>query len=100
MMPLIGEIWLSPEHMLAWLVVGALAGWVAARIIGTGSGLLDDLVLGLVGAFVGGAVIGLLSTTTAWFIGSIVASGIVAIVALAVSRMLRGGIPADTLLKA
>jgi uncharacterized membrane protein YeaQ/YmgE (transglycosylase-associated protein family) len=42
--------------LLAWVVVGAIAGFVASEIMGTREGLLMMVVLGIVGAVVGGWV--------------------------------------------
>ena len=48
--------------IIAWLVVGLIAGWVANMIMSSGrGGLLIDLVLGVVGAMVGGFVVGLIT---------------------------------------
>ncbi len=42
--------------IIAWLVLGLLAGWIGSMIVnrGRGEGLILDIVLGVVGAFVGG----------------------------------------------
>lgn len=40
--------------ILLWIVLGAIAGWVASAIMHTGHSLLMDVVLGIVGAVVGG----------------------------------------------
>ena len=41
--------------LIAWLVVGLVAGWIGSMIVNRrGEGLIMDLVLGIVGAFVGG----------------------------------------------
>jgi len=41
--------------ILAWIVLGLIAGFVASKLVNkSGSGLIADLVLGVVGAFVGG----------------------------------------------
>ena len=41
--------------LIAWLVVGLLAGWIGSMIVNRrGEGLIMDIVLGVVGAFVGG----------------------------------------------
>ena len=40
--------------LLAWLVVGAIAGFVASLISGSREGLVMMVVLGIVGAIVGG----------------------------------------------
>ena len=40
---------------LAWIVLGLIAGFIASKIVNkTGSGLLMDILLGIVGAMVGG----------------------------------------------
>jgi uncharacterized membrane protein YeaQ/YmgE (transglycosylase-associated protein family) len=41
--------------ILAWIVLGLIAGFIASKIVNhTGSGVLMDIVLGVVGALVGG----------------------------------------------
>jgi len=41
--------------ILGWLVLGLIAGFIASKIVNhTGSGVLMDIVLGIVGALVGG----------------------------------------------
>jgi uncharacterized membrane protein YeaQ/YmgE (transglycosylase-associated protein family) len=43
---------------LAWIIFGALAGWVASLIAGTNQrqGCIMNIVVGIVGAFIGGAL--------------------------------------------
>jgi len=41
--------------ILAWLILGLIAGFIASKIVNhTGSGIILDMVLGIVGAMVGG----------------------------------------------
>ena len=41
--------------LIAWIVVGLVAGWIGSMIVNRrGEGLIMDIVLGVVGAFVGG----------------------------------------------
>jgi uncharacterized membrane protein YeaQ/YmgE (transglycosylase-associated protein family) len=43
--------------ILAWIVVGVIAGFIASKLVNrTGGSLVLDLVLGVVGAMVGGFV--------------------------------------------
>ena len=43
--------------IIAWIVLGLIAGFIASKLVNkTGSGLLLDIALGIVGAFVGGFV--------------------------------------------
>jgi uncharacterized membrane protein YeaQ/YmgE (transglycosylase-associated protein family) len=47
----------SSEPLLIFLIVGAVAGWLAGRIVrGYGVGLLGNIVVGVIGAFIGGWV--------------------------------------------
>lgn len=41
---------------VAWIVVGAIAGFLANLVMGSGEGLLMMVVLGIVGGLVGGFV--------------------------------------------
>jgi len=43
---------------LAWLILGALAGWIASIIMGKNSemGAFANIIVGIVGAFIGGFV--------------------------------------------
>ncbi len=41
--------------ILAWIILGLLAGFIASQIVNRrGSGILLDIVLGIIGAIVGG----------------------------------------------
>ncbi|MEK7109286.1 MAG: GlsB/YeaQ/YmgE family stress response membrane protein [Patescibacteria group bacterium] len=46
--------------LILWIIFGALAGWVASMLMGTGGGLLWDIVVGIVGAVIGGFIMNLL----------------------------------------
>lgn len=43
-------------NIIACVVVGILAGWIAERITGRNHGLLANLIVGIIGAFVGGFI--------------------------------------------
>ena len=40
--------------LLAWLVIGGLAGWLAGRILHSGLGLFGDITVGIVGTLISG----------------------------------------------
>jgi uncharacterized membrane protein YeaQ/YmgE (transglycosylase-associated protein family) len=42
--------------IISWIVVGAIAGFLASQIMGSSEGLLRMIVLGIVGGLVGGFV--------------------------------------------
>jgi uncharacterized membrane protein YeaQ/YmgE (transglycosylase-associated protein family) len=72
--------------VISWIILGLIAGFIASKILNrTGSGLILDLVLGMVGAAVGGFIFsGLfgMSGVTGLNIWSIIVSVIGAIVVL------------------
>jgi uncharacterized membrane protein YeaQ/YmgE (transglycosylase-associated protein family) len=50
--------------LLSWLVLGLIAGFIASKVVNkTGSGLIMDIALGVVGAIVGGWLFGMISHT-------------------------------------
>jgi uncharacterized membrane protein YeaQ/YmgE (transglycosylase-associated protein family) len=48
---------------IAWIIFGALAGWLAGKLAGDddGSGCLTNIIVGIVGAFLGGIIYKLIS---------------------------------------
>jgi uncharacterized membrane protein YeaQ/YmgE (transglycosylase-associated protein family) len=72
-MSLFAEIILHPGGLIAWLVVGLIAGWLAGKVMrGAGFGLVGDIVTGLIGAVIGGFLFGLVVIGDEGFWGSIV----------------------------
>src|SRR5690348_3622327 len=52
---------LAPGGIIAWIIIGLIAGWLAGVIMpGKGFGFLGDIIVGLVGAFIGGLLMNLL----------------------------------------
>jgi uncharacterized membrane protein YeaQ/YmgE (transglycosylase-associated protein family) len=46
---------MSLEALIIWLIVGALAGWIAGLIVkGYGFGLIGNIVVGIIGAVIAG----------------------------------------------
>ncbi len=46
---------LAPMSFLGWLIIGALAGWLAGKIVeGYGFGFIGNIVIGILGACIGG----------------------------------------------
>ena len=84
---------LEPGGLIAWLVVGLIAGWLAGQFMkGGGYGLVGDIVLGIIGAFVGGFVFSLLLPgSSVGLIGSIVVAFVGAVILIALARALTRG---------
>jgi len=82
---------LSPGGIIAWLVVGLIAGWAAGKVSrGHGFGLIGDLVVGLIGALVGGLIAGAFIQGSVGFFGSIIVAFLGALILLGLVRLLSG----------
>jgi len=80
-------------NIIAWIVLGAIAGWITNLIMGGKEGVLLTIILGIVGAVVGGFLIGTLlgvADVTGLNITSIVVAVIGAVVVVAVFRLFGG----------
>ncbi len=81
--------------ILAWIVVGLIAGWLAGELMrGAGFGLLGNIIVGIVGSLLGGflatALFGVSDPLTEISITTIIVAFIGAVVLLALLRLLRG----------
>jgi uncharacterized membrane protein YeaQ/YmgE (transglycosylase-associated protein family) len=79
--------------IIAWLVLGLIAGFIASKIVNhTGSGIIMDIVLGVIGAFAGGFLFSFFGATgvTGFNIYSMVVAVIGAVVVLWVYHALIG----------
>jgi uncharacterized membrane protein YeaQ/YmgE (transglycosylase-associated protein family) len=79
--------------IIAWIVLGAIAGFITNLIMGGGEGAILTVVLGIVGAVVGGYLAGTVfkvADVTGINIESIVVAVIGAIIVVSVYRMIGG----------
>ena len=86
-------MYLSNESLLVILLVGVVAGWLAGKIVqGTGLGLINDMVIGIIGAFVGDWLMPQLDIHLRPGIGgAIIDATIGAVLVLLIIRLVRGG---------
>jgi len=56
---------MSFENIILWIIFGALAGFLAGKIMKSSNGLIANVILGIVGSFVGGWLAGQLGIATA-----------------------------------
>lgn len=74
-----------------FIIIGAVAGWLAGKIMkGGGFGLLMNMVLGIIGGVVGGWVFGLFGLSTdGGLLGSLITSVAGAVIILYVGRLIK-----------
>ena len=79
---------MEPTSLIAFLLIGAVAGWLAGLLMrGGGFGLLGNIVVGIIGAFVGGFLFGLAGLSAG---GGLIGSLITAVVGAAVLLFIVG----------
>lgn len=80
--------------IIAWIVLGGLAGWIASKIAGTNDqqGWVANIVIGMVGAMLGGFIFDLLggSGVTGFNIWSLLVAVIGALVFISILRAFSG----------
>jgi uncharacterized membrane protein YeaQ/YmgE (transglycosylase-associated protein family) len=76
--------------ILIWIIVGAIAGFVASKVLtGKGMGLLWDIVAGILGAFLGGWLAGLVGISVSpgtFTVGGLVSAFVGAVILLVIFR--------------
>jgi len=77
--------------LLWFLIVGAIAGWLAGQFMkGGGFGLVGDIIVGIIGAFLGGWLFSKFGVSLGgWLIGSIIVAFIGAVVLLFLIRLIK-----------
>lgn len=76
--------------ILLWVILGAVAGWIADMIMKSDHGVIEDIILGIVGAFVGGFLLNFLgqSGVTGFNIYSLIVAVIGAVVLIFLGRII------------
>lgn len=84
---------LNPGGLIAWIVIGLVAGFLASMIMrGGGYGIVGDVIVGIVGAFIGGLLVNLLTPDENYgFWGSLVVALVGAVILIAILRAVSGG---------
>lgn len=82
---------MSSETLLIWLIVGAVAGWLAGVIVkGGGFGIIGNIIVGIIGSLIGGWLFTALQIDAgAGIIGAIAGATVGAVVLLFLIRVLR-----------
>ena len=76
--------------ILWFLIIGALAGWIAGELMkGHGFGLVGNIIVGVIGAVIGGFVFSLLGIATYGLVGDLVMSVIGALILLYIVSLLK-----------
>ena len=80
----------SPYGPDSLALIGAIAGWLAGRIVKGGRfGLVVDIIVGIIVAVIGGFLAGIVGISSQGIVGSIILAVIGAVVLLVVLRIIK-----------
>ena len=80
--------------LFTWIVVGAIAGWIAGKLMkGKGFGLLGNIVIGVIGALVGGwlagALLNISNAVSGFNLQTILVAIVGSVIVLYLARLIR-----------
>jgi uncharacterized membrane protein YeaQ/YmgE (transglycosylase-associated protein family) len=77
-------------NIIVFLLIGLAAGWLAGVLVKRrGSGWIEDLIIGVVGALIGGFLFGMLGVSAAGLLGSLISATVGAVILLFLLRYIR-----------
>jgi uncharacterized membrane protein YeaQ/YmgE (transglycosylase-associated protein family) len=82
---------MEPQSIIIWLIVGAIAGWLAGQVVkGGGFGLIGDIIVGIIGAVIAGWLLPQIGIVIGGgFIAAIINAFIGAVILLIILRLLK-----------
>ena len=78
--------------IIIWLIVGAIAGWLAGQVVkGGGFGLIGDIIVGIIGALIAGWLLPMIHfpTFSPWWANAILDAFIGAVILLIILRIIK-----------
>jgi uncharacterized membrane protein YeaQ/YmgE (transglycosylase-associated protein family) len=82
---------MDAQTLIIWLIVGAIAGWLAGMVVkGGGYGLIGDIIVGIVGGLIAGWLLPQIGIVIGGgFIAAIINAFIGAVILLIVLRLIK-----------
>ena len=84
---------MASDQEIGWIaaiIIGGLAGWLAELVMKSDTGLLMNIILGIVGAAVASAILSFFGIVLGGWIGYLIAGFIGACLLIAIVRAVRG----------
>lgn len=77
--------------LLLWIILGAVAGWLASMFKKSNTSMIEDIIMGVIGAFVGGFIMNFIgqSGITGFNLYSVGVATLGAVVVIFIGRMIR-----------
>jgi len=85
-------VWFQTHGLVAWLLFGLVAGWLAGKIArGRGFGCIGDILLGLIGSYIGGWIFIKLGIFGGGFLYSLAAAVLGAVILVSIAHAFSSG---------
>jgi uncharacterized membrane protein YeaQ/YmgE (transglycosylase-associated protein family) len=83
--------YMDAQGIIIWLIVGAIAGWLAGMVVkGGGFGLIGDIIVGIVGGIIAGWLLPQLGIVIGGgIVGDVIDSFIGAVILLIIIRLIK-----------
>jgi uncharacterized membrane protein YeaQ/YmgE (transglycosylase-associated protein family) len=76
--------------LVYFLLIGLAAGWLAGHLVkGRGFGLVENLIIGVIGALIGGFIFGELGVNVGGLLGQLIAATVGALILLYLLKFIR-----------
>jgi len=76
------------SNLIVSIIIGAISGWAASKIMGSKGGLLRNIVIGIIGGFLGPVILGAFGISGSGMIGTILVSIVGACALIFVGKLL------------
>jgi uncharacterized membrane protein YeaQ/YmgE (transglycosylase-associated protein family) len=77
-------------NIIYFLLIGLAAGWLAGQLVkGRGFGLVENLIIGVIGALIGGFIFGTLGVNVGGLLGQLLAATVGALILLYLLKFIR-----------
>ena len=82
---------MDAHGIIVWLIVGAIAGWLAGMVVkGGGFGLIGDIIVGIIGALIAGWLLPQIGIAIGGgIVGAIINAFIGAVILLIILRLIK-----------
>jgi uncharacterized membrane protein YeaQ/YmgE (transglycosylase-associated protein family) len=82
---------MDAQGIIVWLIVGAIAGWLAGMVVkGGGFGLIGDIIVGIIGALIAGWLLPQIGIVIgSGIVGAIINAFIGAVILLIILRLIK-----------
>ena len=81
---------MESSGLIVWVIIGAIAGWIAEKVMNFDTGLVMNVVLGVAGAFVGNFLLTLVDFQLGGLLGQLITAVLGASLLIYIYKAMKG----------